>query len=451
MRSRSIWIANFIVLLAGLYPHLGATEPNTDVVAFPADGLLSDSLLMSWSESGQEGHASAPSTSSAGPEMEGASAEGQLCTPGQVRLEARVALEELLANSTADLKGADSQAYWFYWSPWLQSFPDGSESGEAKYRWNSQGTVGTVASYLDGIPLWENDGYLPAGDEDYIDLAESFLTEWKDLIAIDETLTDLTIHDVAADQHGEWLVTFLQVYQGQVPVLQGEVRVKGDASGDVYHLTNNYLPELAVNTTPTIGVERLDDIVMNSGNEDVPDEFFDYYRGPELVISQTKSVPCNGTLLWSFDIRVKGTGEEFRYLVDAHTGELFSWIRLSGHDFDFAVNNFKGNHRWRYFESNCGWDAPPADNLDCNHHSTLETDKSQFVLHNNWVNPGPGIYGCSEHCFKHLGGCNTAVGGFAFQDPPNPATGGNIGTYYPAYRYSDTGNFSAHPERAVFQ
>jgi hypothetical protein len=120
----------------------------------------------------------------------------------------RVALGDLLDGTPADLDGTADRATWYASFPATKVFPMGAEIAGIKWRYNSLGTVGLVAS-TSPWPIWDKPGAPPTSDAAAIAIAESFLAGHQDLIMLDGRMDELVPERVIRDASG-WKVEFLQ-------------------------------------------------------------------------------------------------------------------------------------------------------------------------------------------------------------------------------------------------
>ncbi len=136
-------------------------------------------------------------------------------------------------------------------------------------------------------------------------------------------------------------------------MLRARVAVRGDDLGDVQSMQSFFIPDLAVDTVPTVPADELYDIVMTTGHPYFANGAFDFTRGPFLTVMHTNVDFCSGSLMWSFNV-MSTTGRTYSFLVDAHRGTVHGFAPL---DLESMANrkiyNFKGNHIEQTDETNC--------------------------------------------------------------------------------------------------
>lgn len=352
------------------------------------------------------------------------------CEPGVVRSASREALEALLAGTPADLRGTQYRAPWFQAFPDTQSFPEAADASAALWRWSELGTVGKVRS-TSPWPLWQNPGAPPTDDAGREALARLFLVQQRRLILYRPAVDTLEVIKVVTGVDGGFTVFFGQTYQ-QLQVLQARVMVRCDVLGDVFSMQSFFVPNLAVDTVPTVPASELWEIVMASGNPVLAGGAFDFSRGPELVVMHTNLDFCSGSLMWDFDV-IASTGETFSYLVDAHRGTVHGWAPLDLEDADHQkLFNLYGNHPRQGDVTDC-FDGTQ----DCHWFSNLDEAMTDADVQADWpvpavviaADPDLGRFRCSQKCSEE-GGADCAVPPDLLWTFPDPAATGRYKTAY---------------------
>jgi hypothetical protein len=143
---------------------------------------------------------------------------------------------------------------------------------------------------------------------------------------------DLEIRQVIKDAHGEHLIFMDQRIAG-LPVIDGGVNIKTDASGEIRELHSRFVPASAATKTPSLslreatdrinalfgklGAARLDEVHLSN------DEFLGFWTD--------EGAAAQPHLVWLIHANVSAQGErmDVRFAVDAATGDIRQVRRTS--------------------------------------------------------------------------------------------------------------------------
>ncbi|MFN8634516.1 MAG: M4 family metallopeptidase [Chloroflexota bacterium] len=151
-----------------------------------------------------------------------------------------------------------------------------------------------------------------------VDAARGFMATYGPLFGVKDQSRELTVKREKAADGGRSIVRFAQQYNG-IPVFAGEVIVHLDKAQNVQVATGELLPNITVDTTPTISkgdAQRLAAGVV--AKETQRDARQLKASDPELQIYNRGLIgdpgPQNTTLVWRMDVTA-GPQEPIKYLV----------------------------------------------------------------------------------------------------------------------------------------
>jgi Zn-dependent metalloprotease len=157
--------------------------------------------------------------------------------------------------------------------------------------------------------------------------AAEFFSAYGSIFGITSAASELEEARVAKDPQGGTHIVHRQLYQG-VPVFAGELRSHFDASDELVAVTGTFVPEIAVNASPTRTAEQ-------AGRTAVARVEADLERTDRLAAVATtlvvfreglaKGVPGPNHLAWQVEVGNRADVREFVY-IDAHTGKFIDQI-----------------------------------------------------------------------------------------------------------------------------
>jgi Zn-dependent metalloprotease len=171
-----------------------------------------------------------------------------------------------------------------------------------------------ITRNLSGV-LKINDG------QPFESLALDFLINNNDQFGFESFDQDFEIKSIQSDYKGITHITLQQIFNG-IPVLNSFTKLHSDHLGNLSSITSDYVPNLNLNTSPSISAN--DAIIGVEELYNIPD-YTDII--PELFIF-TQIVTPN--LAWVFD--VSDFQNSKRYIVDANSGELLKTYPLAYED-----------------------------------------------------------------------------------------------------------------------
>ena len=170
-------------------------------------------------------------------------------------------------------------------------------------------------------------GARAATDEAKKSRAAEFFSAYGSIFGITSAASELEEARVAKDPQGGTHIVHRQLYQG-VPVFAGELRSHFDASDELVAVTGTFVPEIAVNASPTRTAEQ-------AGRTAVAWVEADLERTDRLAAVATtlvvfreglaKGVPGPNHLAWQVEVGNRADVREFVY-IDAHTGKFIDQI-----------------------------------------------------------------------------------------------------------------------------
>ena len=169
--------------------------------------------------------------------------------------------------------------------------------------------------------------------------ARAFLRTYGPLFGLEDPYRDLQVMRLQQADGGRSFVRFRQTYQG-IPVVGGELIVQVVGSGDVASASGEVLPDLALDTTPTVDAETARHLALELVRREyglTPDQV--RVTEPELWIYNPALLggpgPRIDTLVWRMEVTPVDLLpiREF-VLVDAHLG----FVALHFNQIDGAKN-----------------------------------------------------------------------------------------------------------------
>lgn len=181
--------------------------------------------------------------------------------------------------------------------------------------------------------------------------ARAYLSACGSLFGLRDQASELIVMTSETEERGRSFVRFQQVYQG-VPILGGEIIVQSDASQYILSVNGEILPDVKLNTTPTVDAEAARQKALTKvakGYELSVDELTT--SEPELWIYNPAILggpgPRLNRLVWRLDVTpVELLPIRELVLVDAHTGGIalhFNQIDAARNRSVYDNNNVRSN------------------------------------------------------------------------------------------------------------
>jgi Zn-dependent metalloprotease len=153
----------------------------------------------------------------------------------------------------------------------------------------------------------------------------AFLDDHKKLFGIENARQNLDVAETIQSEKGSSRVQYRQVYHG-IPVLNSGYLVAFDREGAVHYVSGDYYPDLQVDTSPklqpgdAIGTMRSD---LGGGSS------FELRQEPVLSIFVDDSgEELTAHLAYEARAERRDPLEAYKYVVDAHSGEILQKISL---------------------------------------------------------------------------------------------------------------------------
>jgi Zn-dependent metalloprotease len=161
--------------------------------------------------------------------------------------------------------------------------------------------------------------------------AAAFFQEFGDVFGIKDPDAELIHLDTKTDLYGATRVVYEQVYQG-VPVFAGLLYAHFDSQGRLTAVNGAFVPDIAVNTTPAITVQRAANIAISEVLGQQDSELFSVNlldASNDLLIFRTGLAQgVTGLNYLAYRVEVAdsaGSVREFVF-VDAHSGKVLEQI-----------------------------------------------------------------------------------------------------------------------------
>lgn len=155
-----------------------------------------------------------------------------------------------------------------------------------------------------------------------------FLGQYSTLFGIRDASSDLKLiqeqSDPATDGHH---LTYRQYHQG-VPVFGGTVKTHFDSLGALRSINGTTVPNIGLDTTPTVPAEQAALIAVNKVNRELAPEIPAASAGTGLFVypqGLTKGVDLGTKLVWQVVVENKANVLEYVF-IDAHTGKFIDQI-----------------------------------------------------------------------------------------------------------------------------
>lgn len=159
-----------------------------------------------------------------------------------------------------------------------------------------------------------------------------FLNYYSTLFGIGSVTTELGEARVAKDRQGATHLTYKQVYRG-LPVFGGELHAHFDSSGELTVVNGTFIPQIAVDSTPTRSAEQAAATAIAAVTADLTGKVKPLTAKSTLLIFReglAKGVEGANHLAWQVEVGNQADVREFLY-VDAHSGKVID--RIAGiHD-----------------------------------------------------------------------------------------------------------------------
>jgi Zn-dependent metalloprotease len=195
------------------------------------------------------------------------------------------------------------------------------QTGKARFAWLTAEQAARVAQQAGGRGGAERQ-------------AAAFFELYGSLFGVRDADAELVLGRVQTDSLGMTHLSYDQVYRG-VPVFAGVLRVHFDAEGLITAANGTFIPDIALNPTPTLGAAQAAGIAqadVGSAGAVAVNSTLMVYRE-----NLARGVPGANRLAYEVEVSDGRNVREFVY-VDAHTGAVVD--RLAGiYDIDRQVYN----------------------------------------------------------------------------------------------------------------
>ncbi len=166
------------------------------------------------------------------------------------------------------------------------------------------------------------------GTRSYDADSRQFLSQYSAMFGIQDVNRDLRLLQEEADRTtGGRHLTYRQ-YQQSVPVFGGVVKTHFDADGALRSINGTTVPDMGMNLTPGISVEKAAQIAVNKVNKELKPDIPATASGSGLFIYQnglTRGVDLGTHLVWQ--IAVSNNADVLEYVfIDAHNGKFVDQI-----------------------------------------------------------------------------------------------------------------------------
>ena len=156
-------------------------------------------------------------------------------------------------------------------------------------------------------PVHGSDRLLP-------DAALEFLEDNRSLFRMESPKAELKTVDQVVDSKGNSCVALQQIYKG-IPVEGASMRVQFDAEKSISRVSNKFLPDLDIDTTPKITADQ----AAKKALQDAKDGKLEDHFIPKLIIYQRKGKQF---LAWRIHVDDFENDRELHYFIDAKNGKI---------------------------------------------------------------------------------------------------------------------------------
>ncbi len=185
----------------------------------------------------------------------------------------------------------------------------------AKLKADVQGKVEVKFDEKNGTPTFLKGNLPTASESSIVESAVKFLDNYKELFLIYNPCAELKLNKTEKDKVGMTHVRLDQYYKG-IPVWASQIIVHFDKEQRIYLVNGRYEPTPAIKTEPEITEEA----ALITAKDDLKHEG-EFFGEPtcELVIYPLEQ---KYRLAWLVNLRTASPSGDWKYFVDAKTGEI---------------------------------------------------------------------------------------------------------------------------------
>ena len=155
--------------------------------------------------------------------------------------------------------------------------------------------------------------------------SRAFLNDHRAIFGIENIREELQIARSNESKDGRSRVQFQQMYQG-LPVINSGYLVARNAEGAIHYVSGDYYPDIQVNTSPRL---RARDVVDITQSDLGGASSFSVRQEPVLsVFIDTSGEELAASLAYETRAERRNPIEAYKYVVDAHSGEVLQKISL---------------------------------------------------------------------------------------------------------------------------